>query len=258
MSAPLTPANDVWDGDPIVPDEGEEITAVTTGPGKGPLRRALQRLLDKIWSVVQGKVSLRALVVGPTGGSAVNPTAGQVLVESLVVSPNYLGDQSSMQNYVEVSSLLAPIGAARLRGGRLSWTGVTTGAAEGGNPPRTQPIKNELRPLLVPKAWLYYKTDGASGFTEIEGANILTVDYPGGNLLRITLAEGLADEKMCVTPHAKLGNDTLFPSVNRNAPNIVILDFSKADSRAVHPAVAINPAAIAGIEVHVLVHGRQT
>mgnify|MGYP000172651362 FL=1 len=71
----------------IAPDDGEEITAVANGTGQGPIRPALQRLAnrtlwlkDRITSVLNGVLSFKALVVNGTGGGAVTPTDGSLLV----------------------------------------------------------------------------------------------------------------------------------------------------------------------------------
>lgn len=146
-------------------------------------------------------------------------------------------------------------GAARTGvAGAVKWWNT---AAGGGNPLRTVALKNELRALNVPKVWFFGITDGGGGLSTSDGANVTGFSFPGGNLLQITFAQGFDSDVYCVVPHAKLGNQTLLPSVNRNTSSILLLDFNLADISGGAPA-AIDPATQAGIEIHLQIFGRMT
>lgn len=137
----------------------------------------------------------------------------------------------------------------------ITWTNTAGG---GGNPARTVALLNKLFALNVPKAWLFYVTDGGGGFTEIDGGNILSVDYPGGNVVRVTLAAGFANTTFSAVPHAQQGANALFPIANRISATQIGLDFSKADHSGAGAPAAIDPATQPSIEIKLHVFGRQT
>lgn len=154
----LTPA-ETPDGTVPVPDEGEQVTAVSDLPTHGPVRKGYQALFNKIWCVFKGKVHLRALSVYPVNtGTAANPADGEIYTTGKVVADNTID---------------IPAGKATLNGPNLKFTSVSALAA-GGNPASTVALSNDLRPVLILKAWCRLTTpgDGSETLTTADGANI--------------------------------------------------------------------------------------
>lgn len=247
----LTPANDTWAGDPTVPDEGENVTAVTGGAGNGPVRPGFQRLLDKLWSIVNGKVTVRALSVGPGAGSAATTPDGRIFATDLIGAPNLLGDQALLQNYVEVANSLTPIGSATLGGGGLAFTGVTSGV-EGGNPPGTQALRNEIRPLTAAKAWCRLTTDGLAGLTISDRASVLGASLGGAGtqLIRVTWAQNFADTNYCVVVSGTAPAAVVGSKSKRIAPITYNVGYVELE-------VEVDPRTVA-LDVSVVAFGRQT
>lgn len=76
-----------YDANISVPDDGEEITAVAAGAGRGPIRPSLQSLAnrakylrDRIAAVLNGTLSVKSLVIDGTGGQTVSPASGTLVL----------------------------------------------------------------------------------------------------------------------------------------------------------------------------------
>jgi len=109
-----------YDANISVPEEGEEITAVAAGAGRGPIRVSLQGLAnrakfmkDRVAAVLNGTLSFRALVIDGTGAATVAPTDGSLFV-SRVVSGTTAPTPTTLAG--EIGKGFAPVAWARVTG----------------------------------------------------------------------------------------------------------------------------------------------
>ena len=109
-----------YDASISVPDDGEEITAVASGSGRGPIRPSLQSLAnrakylkDRIAAVLNGTLSFRALVVDGTGAATVAPSAGSIYA-SRTVSGTSVPTTTTVAG--ELARGLVPVAWARVTG----------------------------------------------------------------------------------------------------------------------------------------------
>lgn len=188
----LVPTSDDFAGSPVpVPDDGNNVTADAAGAGDGPNNQEVQGLLNKIWSIVSGKVLFRALAVGLNPGAPANPGNGTISAFGNIASTT--GDISAGQDLVAARDVQAggvvngashrttdANGTMIATGPRVAFTGVTDGAG-GGNYQGTDPITNELRPSLITKAWAVARTnDGGFPGRFVKRVNMLGCTIVGG------------------------------------------------------------------------------
>jgi hypothetical protein len=154
----------------------------------GSVRPSIQTMMNndsfmysKVYGILNGTVdpafpaapnqrSLKALYVDGTGDNIVTATSGEAFV-----SAAYQAASTGVQN-------------VRLEPARLQFRTVGTGAGDG-NPPLGIAMPNELRPILIPKAWGFIRTNGVGGFTKVAGAGF-TASFSGTDV-RITLATAM-------------------------------------------------------------------
>ena len=109
-----------YDANISVPDDGEEITAVAAGAGRGPVRPSLQSLAnrakylkDRIAAVLNGTLSFRALVIDGTGAATVAPTDGSLFVSRTVSGTSV---PTATTTVGELARGLVPVAWARVTG----------------------------------------------------------------------------------------------------------------------------------------------
>jgi len=220
------PLSSVFDRTVPVPAEGEEITAKAQGVGQGPVRPGFLQLLSNIWSIVQGKVFLRGVAVGLTGGAGnpANPAEGTI--EAIKGIYSTLGPIEALGGNVIASSpnpaegnVVASwdvVAGQNVRtvgikvhggGGHFESIGGEGGAAisftsvgTAGNPPFNATRPNCLLPAGLIKAWAYVLTNAGGGFTiltqtgssfAIKGATL----NAGPNYIEFEMTSPMTDNK---------------------------------------------------------------
>lgn len=193
----LTPTSDVY-ADPVpTPDPAEPVrSGGIIGLVLGAIRPSLQALLNRSWSIVNGKVLLRGLAVGLNPGAAANPASGTMTAFGAISSTT--GDVSAGQDLVAARDVQAggvvngashrttdANGTMIATGPRVAFTSVGNGA-DGGNPPPVTPIPNQLRPVNTPKAWGVFRTTDVPVFAE--GIGFLSGGIQGGDPQKIDIA----------------------------------------------------------------------
>lgn len=191
-----------------VPDDGDWVTADAAGAADGPNNPAEQGLLNKIWAIVKGTVTLESLTID--GG---NPGAPQVSTPGLIATTGNIlalgliqaGDVISSGVEFFISTAAARVGVTP-KG--VSWTAITALDPAGPNPPGTTALRNEVRALNTCKAWIRFTGDGAHPNAAIavkDRANVASVSFTTSRKARIIFAEPMADDKYSVTCSATDG-----------------------------------------------------
>lgn len=196
-----------------VPDEGEEVCASTSGPGKGPVRPGYLGLLRRWYALIRGKISLKSLTVDTLGEQVIGaPSPGRVACANLTASGAVSALLGFFSAEVEGLEFDAIGGAGRVdyEAARVQFRNTTTGAG-GANPPYGTAIKNELRALNIAKCWGMITTDGMGGFTLLnqigQTFNVKDVRFYGGatKYIEIEMATPMDNANYCIIPVGSQG-----------------------------------------------------
>lgn len=200
-----------WTTPIAVPDDGARITADANGGSDGPVNPAFQDLMDRDKAIAQGVVSLKSVSVDGVGEAAGTAGAGEVgavgdIFTALGNVQAIIGDVVAGQDVSAARDVNAArdvtasrLGDVTMDGSRVVFTNIDV-TASGGNPPGTTSLVNDFRPLLAPKAWGRFKTNGTVNPDIIDRGNILTmVAVAGTAFLLVTFAGAMADANYSVT-----------------------------------------------------------
>lgn len=200
----------------LTPTDGEIITATSNAANQAPVNRSIYRIKDLLLGLRGALVgdfagavqkTVRSFFADGTGGNTHTVPAGELRASSHIQSTggNMLVDTAT-GNFIGANALLS--GFLRIGGAApaqrlggfiygLFWGGTLTGSGDA-NPPRTTPLKNELRAKNVPKLWGRLKGTGGA-FTIHKGCGGWTatlVDLGGGfserYRIRVTIDAGAA------------------------------------------------------------------
>ena len=243
-----------------VPDNGETVVAASPvsppPPGEGPVAPAFQALADRIEAIYKGRVQLRAV-----RGTAVAADAGKIdgapLPDGTIYAPHLQGDDLLVNSgsflFVAASPELRALdlnGQVSVLGSRLKFVTITNGA-EGANPPKTQPIGNELRAIQVCKAMGIFRTTDVPNYLDgwnLDGGGIDLVADPGGMKFTVVLAQDMASIVYGVriqAHNAATGQAIAHTSFVRNGPGSFTIGFG------------IDLRGPTNVEIQVWVDGRQ-
>lgn len=234
-----------------VPDDGDWVTADAAGASDGPNNPAEQGLLNKIWSLVKGTVTLESLTID--GG---NPGAPQVSTPGLIATTGNIlalgliqaGDVISSGVEFFISTAAARVGVTP-KG--VSWTAITPLDPDGPNPPRDQAITNQARALNTCKAWAVIRTaDGGYPGYFVDGINMAggSIVVAGGPVSTFTfnLASAMASANFLALP------------LIRNVATGAFVGWSKLTRTASTVVVEANvDFGATNLEIELLVFGRQ-
>lgn len=229
----LTPKDDPEELMPT-PDPGEEIrSGGVLGFLIGAVRPGFQVLLNKVYSVFVGRVWLRSVSVGRSPGSRVAdvdlPDLGSVYAVKGIAEDKW-----------EVAN---DGGTVRITQAMLEFPRSTILT----NPPKTEPLKNQVRALNIPKAWGVFRTTDVPSYKEgasFDGAGVQAGDH---QKMDFTLAVPMADTNYSVVATV----------VHPNGHVAALTFYEKTSNRAFTLGCGVDLTA-ANYEFNVLVFGRQT
>lgn len=187
--------------------DGKKITADDNGPGKAPVNRGLKQLIDIVGGMHDGifgsapgavRRTVKSLEADGTGGAVSSLLAGGI-------ASSTASDRSLMTpTDVAVFARTPGGGETKMTKGAIVFTNTVDGA---GNPARTTPVNNQIRPINIAKAWINAITDGAGAVTIADGHNITSCAVIDNNTVNCTLAVTLDSVNAVAVASTDLGHD---------------------------------------------------
>lgn len=201
----------VWSADlttasTLLPRDGKRITADSNAVGSAPVNRSLKQIKDLLIGIHQGifgigtatRRTVKSLEADGTGGNVSTLLAGGIAS----TSPT---DRSLMTpTDVAVFGRTAGGGETKMTKGAIVFTNTVDGA---GNPARTTPVNNQVRPINIAKAWINAITDGAGAVTIADGYNLTSCAVIDNNTVNCTLALTLDSVNAVAVASTDLGHD---------------------------------------------------
>jgi len=183
----------------LLPVDGKKITADANTALKAPVNRALKKarqFIAGLRGATLGDVTgvnrrtFKSLEIDGTGGLVSSLLAGLCKAVAFKASQYFEVDSGSA-----VHSVFPSNGVVSVTGGgtftyddeSIYWEDTAASAA---NPASTVALRNELRPLLLTKAWAVISFNGSGGIAADDGANCASVSIVGSKV-RMTFAQGL-------------------------------------------------------------------
>lgn len=252
MPSNLTPL-DVYAGEVSAPDEGEEVTANTSGIGKGPVRPAYQALYNKIKSMILGTVTFKSVKVDATGETATAAVPGSVVASAVVIAGTGMsaitGDVSSLAGRVTAAvshRTSAASGVADLTQKGVAWTGVVNNDDAGPNPTGILALTNDFRALLAPKAWCSVSLSaGVASF--LDRANCFAVSR-GGQEITVAFSGAMRDAFYSLQLSVfDVTGAQVHPKVTTRSATQIVIDFTGSGK----------DAAVDALRIDITVMGRQ-